>query len=87
MTVRRHEESLNISGGPVQVSPRPECRQYNVMGDFAGAGRKSSGSRGGDNRSHSRVHKRHAEDVPALSVSTDVIFTFKMKKRSRANCH
>lgn len=64
----------------MQIPPRPERRQHNVMGDSAGAGRKSSASGGGERRSHSCVHKRHAEDVPALSVSTPTFYLLSGKK-------
>jgi len=68
----------------VQISEGPECRQYNFMGNSAGAGWKGSGNSSGDNRSHSRLHKCQPEDIPALSVSN--IFLFASEKPIRANC-
>lgn len=53
----------------VQISEGPECRQYNFVGNSAGARREGSRNSSGDNRSHCRLHKCQPKDIPALSVS------------------
>jgi len=67
----------------VQVSKRFQRRQHNIVGDLAGAGRESAGNCGSDDRSHSRLHKRQAENVPALSVSKKRSVCPEKRKKNR----